>query len=80
MDAKKEKFPDDAYIQAIIYSADDNTPIMGAIVQAGLVLSTDVATGVTNGQGIAQIPVYADGVHDLLVNGDGFENNCRLSL
>ena len=75
MDAKKEKFPSDAYIQAIIYSADDNTPIMGAIVQAGLVLSTDVATGVTNGQGIAQIPVYANGVHDLLVNGDGFENN-----
>ena len=38
-------------------------------------LSTDVSTGQTNGQGIAHIPVFANCVYDILVNGDGFENN-----
>ena len=75
MDAKKDLFPTDVYIESVIYSADDNTPVMGVIVTAGLDLSTDVSTGQTNGQGIAHIPVFANGVYDILVNGDGFENN-----
>ena len=74
-DAKKEEFSSNAFIESVIYSAYDNTPVMSAVVQAGLSLSTDVTNGVTDGQGIAYVPVYANGEHEVIINGEGFENN-----
>jgi len=75
MDEKKASFPTGSHIEAIVYSAYDNTPVMGAIVKAGLSLSTDASTGVTNGQGVAYVPIFSNGVYDMVINGDGFENN-----
>ena len=75
MDEKKASFPTGSHIEAIVYSAYDNTPVMGAIVKAGLSLSTDASTGVTNGQGVAYVPIFSNGVYDMVINGDGFEDN-----
>ena len=75
MDQKKASFPTDSYIETIVYSAYDNTPVMGAVVKAGISLSTDASTGVTNGQGVAYVPIFSNGVYDMVINGDGFENN-----
>ena len=78
-DAKKDAFPKDAYIETIVYDAVDNTPVMGAVVQAGLSLSTDVSTGETNAKGVAHVPVYANGAYEMIINGDGYENNWATS-
>ena len=77
-DAKKESFPDEAYIEVIAYSAYDNTPAMGATVNVGPLTTTSQNSAYTDDEGVAKVPVYANGEYLVVVYEDGFEYNYHI--
>ena len=77
MDSEARTFPENVFIEAIIRNGMDNSPVMGATAQA-VSMGGTVQSGVTNGEGIARIPVYNNGTYAVIVNGDGYENSWDL--
>eukprot|EP00090_Calanus_glacialis_P046780 TRINITY_DN934_c0_g1_i4.p1 TRINITY_DN934_c0_g1~~TRINITY_DN934_c0_g1_i4.p1 ORF type:complete len:3509 (+),score=786.17 TRINITY_DN934_c0_g1_i4:1199-10528(+) len=74
MDSVATTFPEDVYIEATVRSAMDNSPVMGATVQTHMSSESGITSGITDGNGIARIPVYNNGTYEVYVNGDGYEN------
>ena len=79
MDSGEATFPENVFIEARIRNGMDNSPVMGAIVQATTQGSSEgTQSAVTDGSGIARIPVYNNGTYAVTVNGDGYENSWDL--
>merc|ERR1719422_2916639 len=77
MDSVARTFPENVFIEATVLSAMDNSPVMGATVQTYMPSDSGITSGVTDGNGIARIPVYNNGTYAVYVNGDGYENANR---
>ena len=78
MDSAARTFPENVFIEAIVRNSEDNSPVMGAVVQAVTHGLRDTQSAVTDGSGIARIPVYNNGTYAVVVNGDGYENSWDL--
>ena len=79
MDSEATTFPENVFVKAIIRNGMDNSPVMGATVQVLSSGSTEgIQSGVTDGSGIARIPVYNNGTYAVFVNGDAYENSWDL--
>ena len=73
MDAAARTFPENVFIETILRNSFDNSPVMNAIVQVSSSGNSESSSAVTDGSGIARIPVYDNGTYLVLVNGDQYE-------